>query len=278
MTKPSYSEAVGEAKGYLTLTLDLKEPVEIEEFAKVFAGLGGMFDDFLKQEHPEMRGTANLYVRRVRDGSIVADLVPSIPDMIGYMDNILIVLGFGSLFSKRVRGFVMGTWMEKASKSQLSHVTDMLTAIATDPNGSAKIETVALRENGEERELVAKFTSQEARAAVQTIEDQRRSLDAKEGVDEPMALLTFERPAKSVAGVGKRTGEKAVIEKISTKPLPVIYASDMAQRSIKAAFQSENVFKQGFVVDVNVERRNGKPIAYRIMNLHQIIDLPDEED
>lgn len=277
MIGKSYSAAVGESKAYLTLTLDLKEPIEIEEFAKVFAGLGGMFDDYLKQEHPEMRGTANLFVREVRDGSIVADLVPSIPDMIGYMDNVLIVLGFGSLFSKRVRGFITGSWMEKASKSQLNHVTNVLTAVATDPNGSARIETVAYRENGEERELIANFTSQEARAAVQVIEDQKRSLDAKEGYDEPMALLTFERPAKSVAGVGKRTGEKAVIEKISTKPLPVIYASDMAQKSIKSAFQSENVFKQGFVVDVNVERRNGKPIAYRIMNLHQTIDLPDDD-
>ncbi|WP_173934104.1 hypothetical protein [Chelativorans sp. Marseille-P2723] len=277
MTNIGYSNAVGEFKAYLTLTLDLQEPIEVEAFAKIFAGLGSMFDDYLKQDHPEMRGTSNLYIREVRGGSIIADLVPSIPDMIGLMDNVLIVGGFASLFSKRVRGFIMGSWMEKASKSQLSHVTDTLTAVAADPNGRATLETVSYRENGEERELVVHFTSQEARVAVQTIEDQKRSLDAKEGYDEPLALLTFERPGKSVAGVGKRTGERAVVEKISIKPLPVIYASDMAEREIKNAFQSKNVFKRGFVVDVNVERKNGKPIAYRIMNLHQIIDLPDQD-
>jgi hypothetical protein len=268
---------VKKCRAYLSLTLDLHEPVEIEEFAKVFAGLAGMFDDFLKAEHPEMRGTANLYVREVREGSIIADLVPTIPDLVGYMDNVLIVLGFGAMFSKRVRGFVTGQWLEKATKSQLDHVTNTITAVATDPNGSAKLETIVYKEDGESRELIASFTSREARAAVQTIEDQKRSLDNKEGVDEPRALLLFERSAKSVSGIGKRTGEAAVIEKVSTKPLPIIYASDMAQRSIKQAFQDENVFKLGFVVDVNVERRNGRPVAYKVMNLHQVLDLPDED-
>lgn len=275
MTRVSYSQAVKKSRAYLSLTLDLKEPVEIEEFAKVFAGLSGMFDDFLKAEHPEMRGTANLYVREVRAGSIIADLVPTIPDMVGYMDNALIVLGFGAIFSKRIRNFVTGQWLEKATKTQLDHVTNTITAVATDPNGSAKLETVVFKEDGERRELIMSFTSQEARTAVRTIEDQRRTLDSKEGVDEPRALMLFERPAKSVSGVGKRTGEAAVIEKVSTKPLPVIYASEMAERSIKQAFQDENVFKLGFVVDVNVERRNGRPVAYRVTNLHQILDLPD---
>tara|TARA_R100000365_G_C2743776_1_gene72522 strand:+ start:175 stop:978 length:804 start_codon:yes stop_codon:yes gene_type:complete len=262
---------------YLTLTLDLSEPVEIEEFARVFAGIGGMFDDFLKREHPEMHGTANLYVREVRDGSIVADLVPSIPDMIGYADNALIVLSFGALFSKRVRNFIAGKWMEKATKSQLNHITDALTAVATDSKGEATVETIEFREDGERRELVVRFSSKDARAAVEIIQDQKRSLDVKEGVDEPRALMTFERPARSIIGVGKRTGEKAVIEKVTTKPLPVIYASEMAEQSIKSLFQSENVFKQGFIVDANVERKNGKPVAYRVTNLHQTIDLLGED-
>jgi hypothetical protein len=36
----------------------------------------------------------------------------------------------------------------------------------------------------------------------------------------------------------------------------------------------ENVFKKGFVVDVNVRSIGGRPIAYAVTNVHQIIDLP----
>ena len=39
---------------------------------------------------------------------------------------------------------------------------------------------------------------------------------------------------------------------------------------------SENIFKKGFVVDVDIETRQGRPVAYRVKNVHQVIDLPDD--
>jgi hypothetical protein len=38
----------------------------------------------------------------------------------------------------------------------------------------------------------------------------------------------------------------------------------------------DNVYKKGFVVDVNVQLVNGKPAAYRVTNVHQVIDLPSD--
>jgi hypothetical protein len=77
--------------------------------------------------------------------------------------------------------------------------------------------------------------------------------------------------------VGKRSGEPVQIEDISEKELPLIYASDLAEQRIKHEILEveDNVFKKGFVVDVNVETRGGRPVAYRATNLHQVIDLPD---
>ena len=67
------------------------------------------------------------------------------------------------------------------------------------------------------------------------------------------------------------------IEKISEKEFPLIYASSLAEQKIKHEIRDadENVFKKGFVVDVNVELRAGRPVAYRVTNLHQVIDLPE---
>lgn len=73
---------------------------------------------------------------------------------------------------------------------------------------------------------------------------------------------------------------RVIIESISETDLPLIYASDLAEQRIKHEIRvaDENVFKKGFVVDVNVETRNGNPIAYRVTNVHQVIDLPDDND
>lgn len=271
-----YSDATNDSLAYLSLTLKLRDPVEIEEFARVFAGLGGLFDDSLRDGQPQGRGHACLYVREVYEGSIVAHLVPSIPDMIGYMDNASIGLGFGAMFSGRIRRLVTGRWLEKPVKSDLKPVVDTLLAVATDPDGSATLETVILNEDGEKRQLVATFTTSEARRAIQTVEDQRREIETTKGADDRRVLMVFERPGRSAAKAGKATGERAVIEAIGPKPLGLIYASDLAQRRIKDSFRTENVFQQGFVVDVNLETRNGRPVAYRVTELHDVIDLPDD--
>jgi hypothetical protein len=78
--------------------------------------------------------------------------------------------------------------------------------------------------------------------------------------------------------MGKRTGERVKIEELSSRDLPLIYASDLAEQRIKHEVREadDNVYKKGFVVDVNVQLVSGKPAAYRITNVHQVIDLPSD--
>jgi len=79
--------------------------------------------------------------------------------------------------------------------------------------------------------------------------------------------------------IGQRTEELVVIEAISNKKFALIYATDMAEQKIKHEIREagDNVYKKGFIVDVNVEFRKGKLVAYRVSQFHQVIDLPDEK-
>ena len=60
--------------------------------------------------------------------------------------------------------------------------------------------------------------------------------------------------------------------------MALVYSSDLAEQRIKDEIRTaqDNIYMKGFEVDVNVEVRNGRPIAYRITNLHDVIDLPDD--
>jgi hypothetical protein len=59
--------------------------------------------------------------------------------------------------------------------------------------------------------------------------------------------------------MGKRTGERVAIEEISPRDLPLIYASDLAEQRIKHEVREadDNVYKKGFIVDVNVQLVGG---------------------
>jgi predicted helicase len=51
----------------------------------------------------------------------------------------------------------------------------------------------------------------------------------------------------------------------------------LAEQRIKHEVREadDNVYKKGFIVDVNVQLVGGKPAGYRVTNVHQVIDLPD---
>ncbi|WP_206742014.1 hypothetical protein [Erythrobacter longus] len=104
-------------------------------------------------------------------------------------------------------------------------------------------------------------------------------MNQTEDADHKRVLMVFTRTNVSHAQTGKRSGELVEIETLNSRPLPIVYASRLAEERIRheIADGDDNVYKKAFDVDVNVEMRAGKPIAYRLVAVHDVIDLPDEE-
>jgi len=265
---------MGESTAYISIELDLSGPVEIGDFAALFAGMGGQFDDYLKEHHPRVAGTARMYVREVRKGSIIADLFAEV-DLIDLMDKGLIILGFAALFSRRIKAWVAGAPVDGMNRSGLKDANDTIRAIAQDPDGTAQVKTYRYVEGFWRSEIEVEFTSKEAREAQSTIEGQRQALEKSGTVDHSRVLMTFKRPDIGDANVGVRSGERVIIEAISLRDLPLIYGSEMAEDRIKDEMRNSegNPFHKGFVVDVNVQTKGGRAAAYAVTHVHQIIDL-----
>jgi hypothetical protein len=134
---------------------------------------------------------------------------------------------------------------------------------------------IRLKEGIFSTEFEAVFTAAEARSAAAAIEEQKRDLDKVTTADRSRVLMCFKRSDVGNAQVGKRSGEKVVIEEISERPLALIYGSELAEGAIKHEIQNspDNIYRQGFVVDVNIVYAGARPVAYSVVNLHSVIDL-----
>lgn len=265
---------------YLEVKLHLDDPVEISDFAALFAGLGSEFERYLSDEHPEMHGSARMYVQEVRKGSVVATLFAQIPDMIGMMDSVVVVLTFGALFNKRIRGFITGNSLPKATKPQLNDILRTIRALAQDAQGTMTLKGIRHTQGLFTTDFEATFTASEARAAARTIEHQKLELDRVTTADHKRVLMTFTRSDVGNASVGKRSGERVVVPEISERPLSLIYGSDLAEAQIKHEIQNsqDNIFKRGFIVDLNVVFAGARAVAYSVTHLHSVIDLPDDDE
>ena len=278
-TVNEYALLMESEQPYLSLRLDLKDPIEIADFVDLFASVASQLERHIKREYPDFKSDAKIYIKEIREGSIIAEIIALGGSLIEHMDKALIVLGFASLFSRRVRNYLTGGRDETASKRDVSDFLDTVKAIAKDSDGKSTLETAVFKDGILERTVALVFTGKEAREAVSALERHKSELDAKESADRQRVLMYFKRSDIGSAELGKRSGERVIIEDVSNKDYPLIYASPLAEQRIKDEIRhaSDNVFKKGFVVDVNIQKMMGKVVAYAITNVHQIIDLAGDD-
>lgn len=271
---------------HILMRISTRNPIEIGDFVSAFTALGNEYERFIRVHRPDLAPEARIYVREVRSGSIEAELIPmalaGAAVMLNSMEQILILEQFVRLYGGRLTAFFRpGGRLANATKSELVDFMDQVLAVANDADGTAEIEAVEFRDGQRKVRAAIQFRTPQAKTARTQIVDQRRELQNRTDVDHERVLMHFVRPSIEDVALGKRTGERAVIDKVYPRALPVVYASDLAEQRIRDEMRQshENVFKKLFDVDVNVElRADGKPMAYRIMAVHTVTDSSDEDD
>ncbi|MEM6781563.1 MAG: hypothetical protein AAF569_06845, partial [Pseudomonadota bacterium] len=189
-----------------------------------------------------------------------------------------IIDSFVSTWTSRIkRYFKNGGRDENATKSDLKDILGTVSAISKDPDATAQIDFVTHTDGKKEQKTVFKFQTADAKIAQQELEKHIYELEKTDSVEFKRVTMVFVRPDSSSADIGKRSGEKVVIEEIGPDPKPLIYSSDLAEQKIKHELRSaeSNVFKMAFIVDANIELRNSRPWAYRVHHVHQVIPIEE---
>jgi len=278
---PSSGATYGAMDGapHLILTIETESPIELGDFVAAFVGLGSQFEHFYENEHSTERGDAKFYVKEVRAGSIVAELVPYVLPATPILaaaaagvkhgnDLFKFVESYGGAIS---RYFTKGGREAKATKADLGDYLKTVAAVAHDAN--ATLELAYFEDKA--RRVAFKFGTSEARSAETNLLEHKAELERTTDADHKRVLMTFTRTNVGHAKPGQRSGERVQIEAIHAGDLPIVYASALAEERIRheIADADENVYKKAFDVDVNVEHRHGRPIAYRIVAVHAVIEI-----
>lgn len=269
-----------ENDAYLSITLNTTDPIEIRNFARLFVAIDDQFRRHTEDTHPDLKGEVKIYIRELKSGSLIADIVPIIGAAIVYMEAYVVVTGFAKKLKDIIATYMDGQKKENASKKDIDNVIDLCKTVAHDKDGEANIESVRYSSEGEKRNLEIKFGTPEARRAIAAAKAHMEELNTADSAEHERVLMVFERSSIKDISIGKSSGERVIIEGIDQKSRPLIYASDLSERQIKHVIRNsdDNIFKKGFIVDVHVQIRKKKVVAYRVTHLHQIIDVDDNDD
>jgi hypothetical protein len=265
---------------HIILTLDTKEPIELGAFVGAFTSLANEYDRYIRATEPDLAGEADMFVNEIRSGSTIIDLVPYLAyaaPFIDSMEKILIVEKFVKAFKDRFEALLHHKKTAPQTRSELKDWSDAVKAVATDSKGTAKIEAAYFKAGKKKIRAAFKFSTPDAIKVLRTVESRQKELEKTEHADHLRVLMRFTRSDIGTVHVGKPSGERVKIEEISDRPLALVYGSALAEERIKHEIREadENVYKKGFVVDVNVRSTGGRPVAYAITNVHQVIELPE---
>lgn len=261
----------------IVFNLDLDQPVELTDFVSAFAGLGAQFERHIKKSHPDLDGKVKAYVKEVRKGSIEAELIPlAYNTIITVMDHHQIATKFVKELSRKI-GIIRekNSRLEGATKTELTELARIAAAVANDPDGKATISAVNYRKTPKTVEYSMEFDTIDAKQSLETIDAQFSDLTKATDFDHKNKLLTFFQSNRKESD---KSGEKGIIEDLDERPLSIVYASDLAKERIKSEMLDgdKNIYKLGFFVDVNVQMKAGRPVAYRIKSVNDVIEIPDD--
>lgn len=265
----------------ITLTINNFQPIELNAFVRAFTSIAKEYQETVNASN-DFEGEAEIFVKEVRSGSIVADLLPvvasTLPIIATHAEQVWLAIEFVEKWKDRITKLASGIVPENFSRSDLRTFAGAVEAIARDPQASSNLEVATFEDGKRQVKAAFKFRSTEAKAVEKTIEGEYRRLEAERDDNHSRVLMIFTRSDVGDAPKDKRSGERVIIPQISEKDLPIMYASDLAEQRVKHEIREadDNIFKKGFSVDVSVLYRNARPMVYRILNVHEVVDLPDE--
>lgn len=243
-------------------------PMELLDLAQSMICMGNQYKEYVVERRQMLPDDVKLYIREVRKGSTIIELIPMIA---GALPSVVEHAGTVSEYAKHLKSiyeWYSGTGKEKPqhiTKSALSDTIKIIEPIAKDRASQFNIGTY--QHNGDIHVHVH-LDSAMANASQNAM---RRDLDEMKepitGIHEQVVMYW----AQARNQPDTKAGDKAKIESIYRGSVRVIFATDDIK--VKMLYEEPHPFNKGYIVDVAVESIEDKPVLYKVLTFHDVVDL-----
>lgn len=279
----------------LIVKLDIKGPIELEELSTSLAALSRLY----ARHYGEPRDTADaraprLYVTRLESGSLIAHLAPLVPvlgQIVEIMNTTIIVREFTRMLGEHIRVFSGRrtdddkTPAKVPNREDTKDLREFLKPVTAQAEAKLNLKAAKFRKRGPDGAEVSveyEFSSSEINMAAlsmdRDLEDAQRLLAAPASDRHTTVrekLMYFEQASRGVVKNKGRTGDRAVIQDVSEKPIKVYFPEGAADIKRAILESSENPFSKAYIVDVAVQYVGEEPKVYNVIRLHDVVDLGD---
>lgn len=250
----------------ISIEIKNSQPVELNDLTESLFGFAEEYKRHIGINDPAAQPEEiKLYVKEMRSGSIIADLIAVAPMMLPFVADANHVMDFCQYLSRAYR-YLTGKSHEKPEmdKADYLNLNRIVEPVAKDSGAQINIGTLNVN-----APVVISLNSLEANAAQNAAKREIELLrEPVTGTKEKVLLYWYQARNDPRS----KAGDRAIIESISTSPVKTVFMNE----GIKAQmlFDTDNPFTHCYIVDVAVETVRGQPALYRILNVHEVIEKP----
>lgn len=258
----------------LLVHIEHSKPIEIAEFVSSLNAVGNLFSSFAQSKGDSKElSQAKLYVEKIEEGCIDIILCEVVAaSLIPFAENMNIIFEFSSYIKSVLDYFTKGSGSTPIlSLQEGKSFRDLMIVTAGDNKGEMTIGAINKDNKGDIFNNCT-FNFQESNSAQNQLEKEIESIKSIQPTDEVYSrvLMTIYQMRSDM---NTDTGNKAIIDSISKKKIGIVFETDDLKSCI---LNSEyNPAKKAFLVDVVVQTVNEKLAAYKVMALHDTIDLDE---
>lgn len=251
------------------------KPIEMNEFVSSLNALNGLYSSYVKKNGDnDIISKSKLYVEKIKQGSIDIYLCEiASAALIPFAENVNIIFEFAS-YIKKVYDFFAYGHGEKPDidAHECQQFSDTLNIVSSDPNGTMEIGVVN-KINGNIILNGCNINFPQGNSAQNLLSKEIKSLKEEETENN-----IYRRVLMQIYQVRKdsetKIGNKAIIDDIiKGKNIPVLFENESLRDMI--LFSETNPTQKAYYVDVKLMTIAGKPKAYKVIGLHETIDLDD---
>lgn len=265
-----------QVKTNTTLVVDIKnvQPVELVELTKSLCALNNQFKSFSqKQGSTNEQTEAKLYVSKIVKGSIVVELVEYasvalIPIIVEYPD---LVISFSKYIKEVFEYFIHGKGEKPTlTVSDLKDISALVSPTAKDDGATLSISARDNATNNFYNCLILGSLESNALQNKTKREISEMSLVANNDGIYEKEIMVFRQTRK---GDEDKKGTKAKIDNLNANYLNVVFEDGLKDTMLEST--GVNPLKTAYVVDVSIQTVQNKPFAYRVMKLHEMIEIDE---
>lgn len=249
------------------------KPIEMKDFVATMNSLAYLFEDFVKGHADSAEGRkAKLYVEKIEQGCIEIFLQEVVTACaIPFIENFNPIMCFAEYLGALVRNAIAGRNETRLSISELKALSDLFAINAKDPQGETEFGAIA-RSNPTQIFNGCNFYFGDSNIAQNQI---KQTIEQKEqeDPDEIVHKMQLMRIRQMRGDMGANTGNRARVDALCKRDLPVYFDSPQLKREILAS--AENPTLQAYIVDVVLQTIEEKPISYKVMALRDVVPLDD---